>query len=626
MSQTPDHDPHELLKGLNDSQREAVTTIEGPLLVLAGPGSGKTRVLTHRIAYMMAAGITPWHILAVTFTNKAAKEMRERLEALVGPQARNLGVGTFHSICSRVLRREVHHLANGLDTNFTIYDTDDQLGIVRQIVRDMNLSDKQYNPRAIHSYISRAKNDLLGPEEYARSVSKYMEEIAARVYTKYDAALRRANAVDFDDLILLTWQLWHDHPEVLRDYQQRYRYVSVDEFQDTNLSQYDLVRMLGAGTPEAPGHGNLCAVADDDQCLLEGTLVTMADGSQRPIESVMVGDQVLSSYGDGDFLPASVLKTARRTRAGLGVRITTRSGRALVSTAEHTHFAGAASADASQGDRARIMITLCGARRDSSVAHHLALVGGDAQSPRAMESLGFEARLTGRRYEVTSPDMPTLLNHSERIRRATNMDIIYTARLAKVEAERPGGQVLPFTRAAAVRPGMLMFDGHGGYDVAERVESVPLDAPVYDLDIARTHNFIANGIVTHNSIYSWRGANPAVVAQFERDFPETRVVLLEQNYRSTQIVLDAANAVVRNNAGRKEKKLWTERSGGQQITVHEAYNEEEEASYVVNEIQRLVGRGEAKRGGVAVMYRTNAQSRACPMSSSAARNSTIAKR
>src|SRR5262249_1442275 len=167
---------------------------------------------------------------------------------------------------------------------------------------------------------------------------------------------------------------------------------------------------------------------------------------------------------------------------------------------------------------------------------------------------------------------------------------------------------LPSLRADAVRPGMVMFDASGGYDIVASVEAITLDAPVYDLDIERTHNFIANALVTHNSIYSWRGANPKVLLQFEQDFPNTQVVLLEQNYPPTQAILDAAHGVVRQNRLRKDKKLWTDQLGGEKIIVHEAYNEEEEAAYVVNEVRRLTARGECRLRDCSAMYRTNAQS------------------
>ncbi len=330
----------DLLRGLNPPQRLAVTTTEGPLLVLAGPGSGKTRVITHRIGYIVRERqALPWNVLAVTFTNKAAKEMQQRLSALIGPQARDLVVGTFHAICSRILRREASRDALGIDGSFTIYDDDDQMKLVGQILDELNLDKKQFNPRMIHGHITRAKNELMGPLQFAEHVNNYPQEVAARVFKRYEQVLRERDAVDFDDLILLTYQLWRRTPETLQAYQRRYRYLHVDEFQDTNKAQYELVRLLAGGSPEAPGHQNICVVGDDDQCLIAGTLIQMADGSEKPIEQVTAGDMVLSAFGSGTFRPARVLSAARRERAD-GIAITLRSGRTLLSTPEHTHFAG----------------------------------------------------------------------------------------------------------------------------------------------------------------------------------------------------------------------------------------------------------------------------------------------
>ncbi|MFI5278803.1 MAG: ATP-dependent helicase, partial [Ktedonobacterales bacterium] len=274
--ESTERDDDELLRGLNQPQRDAVTTTEGPLLVLAGPGSGKTRVITHRIGYIVREHkALPWNVLAVTFTNKAAKEMQERLQKLIGSDARDLAVGTFHSICSRILRREATRDALGIDSHFSIYDDDDQLKLVGQLLDEMNFDKKQFNPRMIHSHISRAKNELLGPAQFAERANKYPEEIAARVFKRYDEALRERDAVDFDDLILLTPTLWRRNPDVLTSYQRRYRYIHVDEFQDTIKPQYDLVRLLAAGNPDAPGHQNICVVGDDDQCLIAGTRIQM---------------------------------------------------------------------------------------------------------------------------------------------------------------------------------------------------------------------------------------------------------------------------------------------------------------------------------------------------------------
>ncbi|GHO85403.1 ATP-dependent helicase [Dictyobacter formicarum] len=372
----------DLLAGLNQPQQEAVTTTEGPVLILAGPGSGKTRVITHRIAYLVQeAQISPWRILAVTFTNKAAREMRERMEKLVGVnEAKEMMIGTFHAICARVLRTEAEHLAPlGLSRSFVILDTDDQNTLLKKAIKELNLDEKQYRPATIQALISRAKNDMQGPDQMAEMATKYVEEVAARVYKEYQKMMRKNNSVDFDDLIMLTEQLWRREPEVLKRYQRRWHYIHVDEFQDCNLPQYKLIRLLGYGTDSHhEGLGNVCVVGDDDQM-----------------------------------------------------------------------------------------------------------------------------------------------------------------------------------------------------------------------------------------IYTWRGASAENVLRFERDFPQTRILLLEQNYRSTQTILDAAQGIVKRNSLRKDKKLWTAQGNGEKIIVHEAYNEEQEGLYTAQEIVRLLARGEIdKRAEVAVMYRTNAQSRA----------------
>jgi DNA helicase II / ATP-dependent DNA helicase PcrA len=372
----------DLLAGLNEPQKQAVTTTEGPVLILAGPGSGKTRVITHRIAYLVQHNhVSPWRILAVTFTNKAAKEMRERLEKLVGiNESKEMTIGTFHAICARILRVEADYLAPlGLNKSFVIFDTDDQATLIKQAIKALNLDEKQYRPITIQATISRAKNDLQSPDQMAEQAAKFLEEVAARVYKQYQKLLRANNGVDFDDLLMLTEQLWRHEPEVLRKYQARWHYIHVDEFQDCNLPQYKLIRLLGFGTDERhEGLGNVCVVGDDDQM-----------------------------------------------------------------------------------------------------------------------------------------------------------------------------------------------------------------------------------------IYTWRGASSENVLRFERDFPHTRIVMLEQNYRSTQTILDAAQNVVQRNRLRKDKRLWTALGTGEKIILHEAYNEEEEGLFTAREIKRLKARGDIdKLGDVAVMYRTNAQSRA----------------
>ncbi len=251
----------DLLAGLNPAQREAVETVDGPLLIVAGPGSGKTRVITHRIAYLVReCGVSPFSILAMTFTNKAAREMKDRLGRLTGPHADALTVGTFHSFCARLLRREGDFI--GLSRNYSIFDDDDQISAIKQCLEQADYDPKRYPPRAVLSAISRAKNVLKDSRAMAREADGYyFEEVCAQVYGRYEELMARNNAVDFDDLLLRTVQLFREYPVVLQRYQERYGYLMVDEFQDTNVAQYQLARQL------SQGHQNFCVVGDPDQSI-----------------------------------------------------------------------------------------------------------------------------------------------------------------------------------------------------------------------------------------------------------------------------------------------------------------------------------------------------------------------
>jgi ATP-dependent DNA helicase UvrD/PcrA len=321
-----------LLESLNPTQLDAVKHTEGPLLILAGAGSGKTRVLTHRIAYILDQGLAaPEEVLAITFTNKAAGEMKDRVALLVGPDSRRMWVSTFHAFCARILR--VHADKLGYKREFTIYDGADQVRLVKRCIVELGKDPKRFNPRAFQSQISTAKNVLATPEDYLRSTEGYIAENVAEVYDLYQKRLYENNAMDFDDLIMQTVALLEIFPEVRERYQTHFKYIHVDEYQDTNHAQYRLVNILAAA------HRNLCVVGDDDQCLVEDTSVTMGDGSTKPIECIEIGDEVLSCYGSGDFRPARVTATSRSERSD-GVEITTAGGRRLVSTPEHVHFAG----------------------------------------------------------------------------------------------------------------------------------------------------------------------------------------------------------------------------------------------------------------------------------------------
>ncbi|MEU6662150.1 DNA helicase PcrA [Streptomyces sp. NPDC046821] len=387
----PALDPAALLDGLNENQRAAVVHGGSPLLIVAGAGSGKTRVLTHRIAHLLAErGVHPGQILAITFTNKAAGEMKERVEALVGPRANAMWVSTFHSACVRILRRESKRL--GFTSSFSIYDAADSKRLMALVCRDLDLDPKKFPPKSFSAKISNLKNELIDEEDFAAQAADGFEKTLAQAYAMYQSRLREANALDFDDLIMTTVNLLRAFPDVAEHYHRRFRHVLVDEYQDTNHAQYSLVREL-VGT----------AAAHDEE-----------------------------------------------VEAGLDV------------------------------------------------------------PPRA-DDLG---------------------------------------------------------------PAELCVVG--------------------DAD---------------QSIYAFRGATIRNILQFEEDYPDATTILLEQNYRSTQTILSAANAVIERNESRRPKNLWTNAGAGAQITGYVADTEHDEAQFVADEIDRLTDAGDAKAGDVAVFYRTNAQSR-----------------
>ncbi|AXI08201.1 DNA helicase PcrA [Oceanobacillus sp. 143] len=361
---------HDLIDGLNKEQQEAVKHTEGPLLIMAGAGSGKTRVLTHRIAYLMREKeVSPRNILAITFTNKAAREMRERVKKLVGPEGDNMWVSTFHSMCVRILRRDIDRI--GINRNFTILDSGDQLSVVKQVLKNLNIDPKKFDPRAMLGQISSAKNELITPEEYSKNAGNFYDRQISQIYEAYQKILNKNQSLDFDDLIMQTIHLFKRIPEVLEYYQRRFQYIHVDEYQDTNHAQYFLVKQL------ASRYQNLCVVGDSDQ-----------------------------------------------------------------------------------------------------------------------------------------------------------------------------------------------------------------------------------------SIYRWRGADIANILSFEKDYPAAKTVFLEQNYRSTKSILSAANKVITNNAGRKPKNLWTENPDGKKLNYFQGMTEQEEALFVTEKIQELTRNEGYSPGDVAILYRTNAQSRA----------------
>jgi DNA helicase II / ATP-dependent DNA helicase PcrA len=720
-----------LLEGLNEPQREAVTHPGGPLLVLAGAGSGKTRVLTHRIAWLMATKRAHANeILAITFTNKAAQEMRDRVELLVGRATRAMWVMTFHSACARMLRADAHRL--GYTRQFTIYDAADQRRLIKRCLDELDIDAKRFTPRAMQAQISDAKNKLRSAEDYRQLVGSYFEQTVADVYEEYERQLHRANAMDFDDLLVRAVNLLELFQEVRDRYQQAFRHILVDEYQDTNHAQYRWLQLL---TGE---ERNIMVVGDDDQCLVEGTQITMGDGSVKPIEEIQVGDEVRACYGSGDFRPAKVTRTYKGQEEW-GTCIRTEGGREIVSTDDHVHFAGYVRqttpemymtyvmwrqdkgfrvgttrtyshtraapisgvqlrtmhehADAAwivgvhdeerlarlqeatlaaryslptvpfvarrtgstsslvadqdlidelfseldtendgrelladhgltfahphhvshswEGRRRNVTVVLCGDRRGATPMHRIEMGGRDLEAKAALESVGLSVRPAkdgsqSWRFETCVKDYGAALDLVSRIQEVLPVRVRQVARFGS--GALAGRKSLAFMPASSVQPGMAMFTEDGLLDVVDAVSKVPLRKPVYDIDVEHVHNFIANGIVTHNSIYQFRGADIQNILNFQDDHVDAHTVKLEQNYRSTQMILDAANGLISNNRGRMGKELWTEVGEGDKIKIRECQDEHAEARFVAAEIERLVDEG-VSRSEIAVFYRTNAQSR-----------------
>ena len=718
-------DVSHLLDGLNDAQRQAVGSPPGPALVLAGAGSGKTRVLVHRVAWLIQVeGASPNSILAVTFTNKAAAEMRSRIETLLGIPGGAMWLGTFHGLAHRLLR--IHWRDAGLPQSFQILDSDDQARILRKVLKALELDETRWIPREILWFINAQKDEGHRPKHIKDDGDPTRRQLI-KIYQSYEEACQRAGVVDFAELLLRAYELWRDNPSLLQHYRTRFRHVLVDEFQDTNAIQYKWLMLLAG--PE----GMPFVVGDDDQCLAAGTQVTMGDGAKRAIESIVPGDSVLSNYGGGDLRPARVTECFARRRQGHLVGLHLRSGAVLKSTPEHVHFAGYMLGETPQtyflylmhkegvgyrlgtsqvytlgqarpmvgfkqralqehadalwiirthsnenearidevltslrfglptcpfvprkgkgvngfahdashlrrifssldtlvaaerlleevsldidrphhrpqgrdSNRRNIVITLCGDRRGGTPMHRISVVGVSPTDRAVLEGMGLSVRAAKAhggswRYETVRADFDELMSIARAIRE--RLDSRYVLQGHMLERS------LPFVTAASIRVGMVMVVDTGRFDVIERIERETCDAEVYDLNIERTHNFIAGGVVTHNSIYRWRGARVENLNQFRRDFPKAVLYKLEQNYRSTGTILKAANALIANNAGRLGKTLWTSGEIGERIKLYAAFNERDEADFVVNRIRDWVARGGARRE-VAVLYRSNAQSR-----------------
>jgi DNA helicase-2/ATP-dependent DNA helicase PcrA len=709
----------DLLDGLNPDQAEAVTAGEGALLVVAGAGSGKTRVLTHRIAHLIAQGVSPFEILAITFTNKAADEMKSRVAALVGPVADRMWVSTFHAACVRILRR--HGGVLGYPSSFTIYDQADARRLTGYVLRDLDIDPKRMSPRAVHSAISTAKNELVSPEGYGEAAGTIFERRIAEIYVEYQKRLVQAGAMDFDDLLAQTVRLFRQHPAVLEHYQRRFRHVLVDEYQDTNRAQNELVVLL------AQGHGNVFVVGDSDQCLPPGTLVS-TPGGPRPIETLAQGDEVLGTGGTtetftgrvrvvhrglwsgrvyqvsaagrtlrgtphhivladlalepGGWVVYAMFRSDRGYRIGLaksvrsnaqgqpdqGVRVrlnqehgdklwvlrvcATRAeasyweawfaaqyglptacfhgiGRKLamdevwlkrlyleLDTASafkrlmedfdlHLEFPHLRPANGAR--RQSVNLTMFSDRRGNAAYHRVQWSSNRMEIAARLKEEGFSVRpgrLGGARVETSRKEYREALEMAKAVASAGDLEI---RRRALID-----GRIWTFTPLSHLRVGMQVLVEEEGTIVEARVDEVEVedyDGPVYDLEVDPVHTYVANGVLVHNSIYRFRGADISNILDFEKAFPDASVVVLDQNYRSTQTILDAANAVIAHNLGRTPKDLWTDQAGGERIVRYTAEDEHDEAAFVGGEVARLHDGGTYRWGDQAVFYRTNAQSR-----------------
>ena len=635
FSNTPERRLSPLLASLNEPQQQAVLHDQGPVLIFAGAGSGKTNALTKRIAYLIQERyVRPYNILAVTFTNKAAAEMKERIANLVGDLAmRELWAGTFHSLCARCLRERGSQI--GLDKNFVIYDDGDQISLVKEAVRELALDDKQFAPRAVLSAISKAKETLQTPDDILNdfSASPY-DRAVGKAYQLYQQKMTLSNALDFDDLIMKTVQLLRESEKAREHYQNRFHYVHCDEFQDVNDSQYQLL-MLFSGK-----HKNICVVGDDDQCVVAGTPILTPTG-YIPVEQIKEGDTVLAACGGTFMAEATVESVMVNDYTGPVRNIHTQQGATVRVTPNHIMFSarlGNNSPDEicqqqglerdEQGDW-EIPDTSVKFNMFSRSSHRPRLypdLDAEISAGRTKPQHLVSAKHGKQQFTAGFNDYDDAWDYAKKLQ--SRLDLSRTSVHTSI-GNWYGGTVtqpaedltthhhIPVAYSIPQAPPQLVpglaleiASLHIFADGITSITDEEYTGKTYDLSVANLRNYVAGGIVVHNSIYAFRGANVQIILNFERDFPDATIIKLEQNYRSTRTILDAAYHVVRNNRGRADKRLWTENLEGESIALVEAPNEVEEAVAVVNVVRDGTITGDRNYKDFAVLYRANSQSRA----------------
>lgn len=715
---------------LNKEQYDGATTIEGQVLILAGAGSGKTRVLTHRMAHMIDdLGILPYKILAITFTNKAAKEMRDRVKTLIGERAEDMWISTFHSTCVRILRREIEKI--GYKKSFTIYDSSDQKTLVKECMKALNIIDKEITEQEIISKISKAKDNMQSPQSYLREhESNFREKKIADVYVMYQKRLKENNALDFDDLIAKTVELFKTDKETLEFYQRKFQYIMVDEYQDTNKVQYELVRLL------AEQYKNICVVGDDDQCLVPGTLIDSENGKVN-IEDLKENEKVKVAAGNGEIALLNVANISKKEYKGELIKVTTESGRVIKGTPNHITFTRlnlvgnkyyiylmykkdlgyrigqtssirsrkgidanglAVRLNGEQADKIWI-IKVCETKGEAAYyeeyysvkygipkvvfnsrgrhitmsqeqinglfksldtyssaeklmneeylykdyPHHISSAVIRGETVRKYINISFfsgkksqERGLFSHRIGLNSSGNESkekLINDGFNVRNGQrNTFRIETERALYDEAEEFARKVVQsedsfeivrkakltednnfkFMPLGSLKEGLYLaveIDGKIVQDQIVSIEREDYEGYVYDLNIDNARNYLANGIVVHNCIYQWRGADIRNILDFEKDYPKAKVIKLEQNYRSKGNILDAANEVIINNSNRKAKVLRTEQENGNKIKVYRAYSDSDEGDFIATQINTIKKEEEKSFNDFAILYRTNAQSR-----------------
>lgn len=591
------------LSKLNEQQREAVMHKVGPCLVIAGAGSGKTRVLTTRIAHLIEEGIPSWNILAITFTNKAAKEMRERLDVLVPNH--DVFVGTFHSFGVRILRENYMHL--GLERNFTILDSDDVLSLIKKIMKDMGISKEECAPSYIRNRISFIKNEMMSEADIEKFFNTEPEQIAYQVYKEYRKVLKKNNSVDFDDLLLLPVELFTKNKEVLEHYQEKFKYILIDEYQDTNEVQYKLSKLLSAK------YQNIFVVGDANQCLIKGTKVETNHGVKN-IEEVTEQDEILTAVGHGEVNFQKVEKVIPSSYEGTILKITTKNGNTLSCTPEHTMFYKEILSDLGTSmliSNEMLNINYLSGAKTNRRNYSTQRISFNTTSPEyrlILENAGFPVRNgknTDFRIETERTTMLEAKEYANKIAMfIPKVSILEKIRLTKDEAFR-------FIPAGSLREGMqlaILKDHELIEDEIVKIEKSFYRDYVYDISVPTTRNFLANGVCVHNCIYGFRGSNFRNILNFEKDYHNANVVTLEQNYRSTKTILDAANSVIKNNKERKDMELFSNLGIGAKVKYLRSYDEKHEITLCIEEIKKLISDGYHPKD-IAIFYRTNGQAR-----------------